>query len=880
MSKLRLSAESSRFYRQIKAKKYLHSAVSAHDSSASDQESNVSGDSEPKDDFDGFSPQVPRTNTQSKIQSMSISAQENAAELNNPEDGKLQPKHSFTRKPATRPAAEKKNQEPASLSKITDKKTKPPATKRGKKEAGNPTDNAAEPAAKRPRVASKRKAILTEKAATASTEDADDDPTLHENKGRGRGRPRKAILTKEAATASTEDADDDPTLHEKKGRGRPRGRPERDVSAEFVPETSSSSPSKSLDDQSRMEAKTPEAVNDEAHEMILKTAKKPKDSTLRENKGRGRPRGRPERDVSAEFVPETSSSSPSKSLDDQSRMEAKTPEAVNDEAHEMILKTAKKPKDSTLRENKGRGRPRGRPERDVSAEFVPETSSSSPSKSLDDQSRMEAKTPEAVNDEAHEMILKTAKKPKDSTLRENKGRGGRGRGLPERDVSPEWVPGTRSRSPTKSLDISQKQNLRGNKVSSIVDEVETDISAGGSKSKPPKSADPTLRVDNEQGRGRGRGRGRPERDLSAECIPGTSSSSPTKSLDDQSRVQVKTPEAHAMVLKTAEKPKERNYHFLSSSESEIEDEEDDEDDLFLLSRYSFQKTKSPKNAVPLPSFKTPNTVTDKVSELGSPKTSKFRLLPEPTPLLRTTPRRTTLTMELSLNRVEPSLSDPEDVADTELYKTSQQENQLEPSTSQANGKSIEETPVSKRRSISDSSKKPSPTKRLQSPLKSSQQPNDPENDIVGNDSRLIARKIEALQETMLRIENSMNRQVPLNSAIDPSTLPVPNRNLLPTQFNLYLASPSDPVRAQGLSNTEYSISLVYVQPTIVHPLKINNPMMVVRLKGSVEFRSDPHAPSHILLNSSTRLVDLEAGRTLHVVNTGEEVASFALLEIF
>jgi hypothetical protein len=34
------------------------------------------------------------------------------------------------------------------------------------------------------------------------------DPTLHENKGRGRGRPRKTILTEEAATASTEDADD------------------------------------------------------------------------------------------------------------------------------------------------------------------------------------------------------------------------------------------------------------------------------------------------------------------------------------------------------------------------------------------------------------------------------------------------------------------------------------------------------------------------------------------------------------------------------------------------------------------------------------------------------------------------------------------------
>jgi hypothetical protein len=50
-------------------RKYLHSAVSAHDSSASDQESNVSGDSEPKDDFDGFSPQVPRT---SKIQTHSF----------------------------------------------------------------------------------------------------------------------------------------------------------------------------------------------------------------------------------------------------------------------------------------------------------------------------------------------------------------------------------------------------------------------------------------------------------------------------------------------------------------------------------------------------------------------------------------------------------------------------------------------------------------------------------------------------------------------------------------------------------------------------------------------------------------------------------------
>jgi hypothetical protein len=95
------------------------------------------------------------------------------------------------------------------------------------------------------------------------------------------------------------------------------------------------------------------------------------------------------------------------------------------------------------------------------------------------------------------------------------------------------------------------------------------------------------------------------------------------------------------------------------------------------------------------------------------------------------------------------------------------------------------------------------------------------------------------------------------------------------------------------------MSLVHLLPKIVFALKINNPMMVtltgvtdlnllfknffviqvVRLKGSVEFRSNPHVPSRILLNSSTRLVDLKAG-ILHVVNTGEQVASFVLFEMF
>ncbi len=127
---------------------------------------------------------------------------------------------------------------------------------------------------------------------------------------------------------------------------------------------------------------------------------------------------------------------------------------------------------------------------------------------------------------------------------------------------------------------------------------------------------------------------------------------------------------------------------MSSSESEVEDEEDDEDDIIFPSSNSFWKTKSPRNAVSMPSFKTPTTVTNKVSELISPKTSKFRLLPEPVPLLRTPRRTLTLVKELSPNRVEQSISDAEDVADTDLYKRSQKKTQLKPSTSQANGNLI------------------------------------------------------------------------------------------------------------------------------------------------------------------------------------------------
>ncbi len=122
-------------------------------------------------------------------------------------------------------------------------------------------------------------------------------------------------------------------------------------------------------------------------------------------------------------------------------------------------------------------------------------------------------------------------------------------------------------------------------------------------------------------------------------------------------------------------------------EDVVEDEDDDEDDNIFLSR---QKTKIPKISVPSPTFKTPatqrHTVANKVSELGTPKTSEFRLLPEPV-LSPRIPRRTlTLVKESSPNRVEQPISIPEDVANAELHKRSQKETPLiRPSTSRANG---------------------------------------------------------------------------------------------------------------------------------------------------------------------------------------------------
>jgi hypothetical protein len=118
-------------------------------------------------------------------------------------------------------------------------------------------------------------------------------------------------------------------------------------------------------------------------------------------------------------------------------------------------------------------------------------------------------------------------------------------------------------------------------------------------------------------------------------------------------------------------------------DDKVEDEDDDEDDNIFLSR---QKTKSHKISVPSPTFKTQASVANKVSELGTPKTSKFRFLPEPVPPPRTPRRTLTLVKESSPNRVEQSTSIPEEVANAELHKRSQKETPLiRPSTSRANG---------------------------------------------------------------------------------------------------------------------------------------------------------------------------------------------------
>jgi hypothetical protein len=77
---------------------------------------------------------------------------------------------------------------------------------------------------------------------------------------------------------------------------------------------------------------------------------------------------------------------------------------------------------------------------------------------------------------------------------------------------------------------------------------------------------------------------------------------------------------------------------------------------------------------------------------------------------------------------------------------------------------------------------------------------------------------------MLRSGDS-NHRTQLNSIIDPSTLPVPP--LRKARFNVYMTPLDDPVRAvQFLSNDEYRVTWLYLQPKIVYPLKTYDPMTV------------------------------------------------------
>ncbi|XP_046636181.1 eukaryotic translation initiation factor 5B-like isoform X2 [Daphnia pulicaria] len=171
MSNTRLSTASS--YSKNKAKKDLHPF---YDSSASHQERkrrDASGDDELEDDFIGISPQVSHTNcynenyfldTQSKKQRMSISGQEKEAKLNKTGDWEHQLKGSFSRKPATTTRQIEKKTKPQSA-RNTEKATTtnpPSAKKRRTKNAERPsteTSDSPELAAKRPMVASERKAI-------------------------------------------------------------------------------------------------------------------------------------------------------------------------------------------------------------------------------------------------------------------------------------------------------------------------------------------------------------------------------------------------------------------------------------------------------------------------------------------------------------------------------------------------------------------------------------------------------------------------------------------------------------------------------------------------------------------------------------------------
>ncbi|XP_032796524.2 uncharacterized protein LOC116932790 isoform X2 [Daphnia magna] len=174
----------------------------------------------------------------------------------------------------------------------------------------------------------------------------------------------------------------------------------------------------------------------------------------------------------------------------------------------------------------------------------------------------------------------------------------------------------------------------------------------------------------------------------------------------------------------------------------------------------------------------------------------------------------------------------------------------------------------------------SPNIQLPSSLTASpyhKSPVDADKDLdVQEESPTQRSKMPYAEESVLELTNC--RFTP--SSISDLCTAVPMRTRHPTTFNLYMATSSYPVRARQLNSTEdFVVSWLYLQPTIIFPLHTSFRAMIMRLKGSVEFRSDPCVPSCTLLNSVAKLVELEAGRTFHITNTGKEVALIQMTEI-
>lgn len=168
----------------------------------------------------------------------------------------------------------------------------------------------------------------------------------------------------------------------------------------------------------------------------------------------------------------------------------------------------------------------------------------------------------------------------------------------------------------------------------------------------------------------------------------------------------------------------------------------------------------------------------------------------------------------------------------------------------------------------------------------------------------VLERIPTQRSIMSRTDESMlqspNYRMTVSSiSAQCDVVPVPAEH--PTRFNLYMVPPGYPVRARQLVSTEdFLVSWLDLEPTVIFPLQTSYRtmvnfavhiksrllritmsfiMQVMRLKGSVEFRSNPFVPSRTMVNSAAKMVELEAGRLFHITNTGDGVASIQMTEV-